>query len=143
VSLPLPLPVPLRVSFSLPFPSPFLTALQVIHTVCIVILIGIARPPPFTARRTVICPIVTIIILVGYRIQLQWSNGQDVAWVVHPAAWQLNHCTGIIATLPREMLTSVFNPPLAGCLPIGAINLITEGTWVVPPQNLHFFMCSI
>jgi len=41
------------------------------------------------------------------------------------------------ATVPREMLTGAFNLPRAGCLRIGAIDLIPEDTGVVPPPIVH------
>jgi len=147
VSLPLPLPFPLpilsRLPFplpivcSLPIPGPFLTALRVLLTLAVVIVIAIARTAPSTTRRTGICPVVIIIILVDYFIPIQWSNCQEVAWFVLPTAWRLNLCPEIIATVPRETLTSAFNLPRAGCLRIGAIDLIQEGTGVTPPPILH------
>jgi len=68
---------------------------------------------------------------------MQWYNGQEVAWLVLPAAWWRNLYPEIIATVPRETLASAFNLPQAGCLWIGAIDLIPEGTGVVPPPNVH------
>jgi hypothetical protein len=47
--------------------------------------------------------------------------------------WQLNFCPEIIVTVAREKLTSAFNLPQAGCLQTGAIDLIPEGTGIVPP----------
>jgi hypothetical protein len=35
------------------------------------------------------------------------------------------------------MLTGAFNLCKAGCVPIEAINMITEGTGVVPPPIVH------
>jgi len=147
LSLPLPLPSPLPVLSRLPFPLPILcslpflgpclTALRVLLTLTVVIVIAIARTAPSTARRTGICPVVIIIILVDDLIPNQWSNGQEVAWFVLPAAWRLNLCPEIIATVPRGMLTGAFNLPRAGCLLIGAIDLIPEGTGVVPPPIVH------
>jgi hypothetical protein len=74
VSLPLPLPFPLpvlsRLPFplpilcSLPFPGPFLTALRVLVTLTVVIVIAIPRMAPSTAQRTGIHPVVIIIILI-------------------------------------------------------------------------------
>jgi len=86
-----------------------LTALRVLLPLAIVIFIAITRTAPSTAWRTGISPVVIIIILVEYLIPIQWSNGQEVAWYVLPTAWRLNLCPGIIATVPREMLTSAFN----------------------------------
>jgi len=137
VSLPLPLPFPLPVLSRLPFPGPFLTALRVLLTLAVVLVIAIASTAPSTARRTGIRPVVIIIILVDYLILIQWSNGQEVAWFVLPTAWRFNLCPGIIATIPREILTGAFNLPRAGCLRIGAIDLIPEGTGIVPPPIVH------
>jgi hypothetical protein len=61
-----------------------------------------------------------------------WSNGQEVAWFVLPAAWRLNLWPEIIAIELRETLMGAFNLPRAGCMLIGAIDLISEGTGVVP-----------
>jgi hypothetical protein len=133
VSLPLPLPFPLPVLCSLPFPSLFLTSLRVLLTLAIVNVIAIARTAPSTARRSGIRPVLIIIILVDYLIPIQWSNGQEVAWLVLLAAWWLNLCPQIIATVPRETLAGGFNLPRAGCLQIGAIDLTPEGMRVVPP----------
>jgi len=127
VSLPLPLP----------FPGPVLTALRVLLTLAIVIVIAIARTAPSTAQPSGIGPVLIIIIFVDYLIPIQWSNGQEVAWLVLPAAWWLNLCPEIIATLPRETLAGAFNLSRAGCLRIGAIDLIPEGTGVVPPPIVH------
>jgi hypothetical protein len=90
-----------------------------------------------TAWHSGICPVVIIIILIDYLIPIQWSNGQGVAWLVLPAAWRLNLCPEIIATVLREMLTGAFNLPRAGCPRIGAIDLISEGTGVVAPPIVH------
>jgi hypothetical protein len=81
-----------------------------------VIVIAIGRTPPSTARRTGICPVVIIIIPVDYLIPIQWSNGQEVAGFVLPAAGGLNHCREIIATIQGEMLTAAFILPEACCL---------------------------
>jgi len=72
-----------------------------------------------------------------YLIPIQWSNGQEVAWLLLPAAWRLNLCPEIIGTVPREMLAGVFNLSRVGCLRIGAIDLIPEGTGVVLPPIVH------
>jgi hypothetical protein len=81
-----------------------------------------------------------IIILVHYLIPFQWSNGQEVAWLVLLAAWWLNLCPMIIATVPREMLASAFNLPQAGCVGIRTIDVISEGSWVVPPPIVHLIL---
>jgi hypothetical protein len=123
--------------YSLPFPGPVLTALRVLLTLAVVIVIAIARTAPSTARCTGICPVVIIIILVNYLISIQWSNVQEIAWFVLLTAWRFKLCPEIIATVPREMLTGAFNLPQAGCLQIGAIDLIPEGTGIVPPPIVH------
>jgi hypothetical protein len=137
VSLPLPLPFPLPIICSLPFPGPFLNAMRVLLTLAIVIVIFIARTALSTARHLRISPVLIIISLVDYLIPIQWSKGQEVTWLVLPAAWRLNLCPEIIATVPRETLTSAFNLSQAGCLQIGAIDLFPEGTGVVPPPIVH------
>jgi hypothetical protein len=147
LSLPLPLPFPLpvlsnlpcplHILCSIPFPCPFLTALRVLLTLAIVIVIAIARTAPSTARHTGIRPVVIIIILVDYLIPIQWSNGKEVAWFVLPTASRFNLCPEIIPTVPRETLTSAINLPRAGCLQIGAIDLIPASTGIVPPPIVH------
>jgi len=137
VSLPLALPFPLPVLCSLPFPGPFLTALRVLLTLAIVIVIAIDRTAPSTARPSGIRPVLIIIILVDYVIPIPWSNGQEVAWLVLPTAWWLNLCPEIIATVPRETLGGAFNLSRAGCLRISPIDLIPERTGVVPPPIVH------
>jgi hypothetical protein len=85
--------------------------MRVLLTNAIVIVIAIARMAPSPARRSGICPVLIIIILEDYHIPILWSNSQEVAWLVLPAAWWLNHCPEIIATIPRETHASVFNIP--------------------------------
>jgi len=80
---------------------------------------------------------VIIIILVDYLISIQSSNCLEVALLVLRAAWWLNLSPEIIATLPRATLAGAFNMPRPGCLRIGAINLIPNGTGVVPPPIVH------
>ena len=121
VSLPIPLPlpppvfsrrpIPLSILCSLPLPSLVLTALRVLLTLAVVIVIAISRMAPSTARRSGIGQVLIIIILVDYLIPIQWSNGQDVTWFVLPAAWWLNLCPEIITTIPRETLTSASHHP--------------------------------
>jgi len=149
VSLPLPLPLPFTLSIlsrcpcpfpircSRPFRSPFLTTLGALLTLAIFIVIAIARTAPPTAPLTGICPVLIMIILVDYLMPIQWSNGQEVAWLVQPPAGQLNCSPEIIATLTRETLASTGNLPWAGCLRIGVIDLFPEGTGVVPPPIVH------
>jgi hypothetical protein len=74
---------------------------------------------------------------VDYHIPIQWSNGQEVAWLVLPSAWWLNVCPEMIASVPRAMLAGAYNLSRAGCLQIGAIDLIPEGIGVVPPPIIH------
>jgi hypothetical protein len=137
LSFPLSHPFPLPDLCSLHLPGPFLTALRILLTLAVVIVIAITRTAPSTAQRSGIRPVLIIIILVDYVISIQWSNGQEVAWLVLPAAWWLNVCPEIIATVPRETLAGAFILPRAGCLRIGAIDLIPKGTGVVPPPILH------
>jgi hypothetical protein len=137
VSLPLPLPFSLPVLCSLPFPGPSLTALHVLLALAVIIVIAIARTAPSTSRRSGIRKIVIIIILVDYVIPIPWSNGQEVIWFALPAAWRFDLCPDIIATIPRETLTSSYNLAKAGCLRIGTIDLIPEGTGVIPLPIVH------
>ena len=95
---------------------------------------------PSTARRSGIRPVLIIIMLVDYVIPIQCSNGQAVAWLVLLAAWQINLCPEIIATVPREALAAAFNHSLAGGLLIRAIELIPEDTEVVPPPIVHLIV---
>jgi len=85
----------------------------------------------------VILQVLIIITLVDYLSPVRWSTGQEVAWLALPAAWWRNLCTEIIATIPREMLAGALNFPQGGCLQIGGIDLIPEGTGVVPPPIAH------
>ena len=137
MSHPLPIPFSLPVLCSLPFPGPLLTALCVLLTLAIVIVIAIARKATSSSRRSGIRPVIIIIILVDYLIPIRRANSQQVAWLVLPAAWWLNHCPEIITTVPRESLSSDCNLPRAGCLRIGAIDLIPEVMGVVPPAIVH------
>jgi hypothetical protein len=73
-----------------------------------VIVIAITRTTPSATERSRIRPVLISIILVDYPIPIQWSNGQEVAWLVLLAAWWLNLCTEIIATIPRETLAGAF-----------------------------------
>jgi hypothetical protein len=81
--------------------------------------------------------VLIIINLIDCLIPIQWSNSQDIAWLVLPAAWWFNLYLEIIATVSREMLAGAVNLPRAGCLRIGEINLIPEGSGVVPPPIVH------
>jgi hypothetical protein len=111
--------------------------MRVFLTLAVVSVIIISRTAPSTTRRSRIRPVLIIIILVDYLILILWSNGQEVAWLVLPAAWRLNLCPVIIATVPREMLTCALNISRVGCLRIGVIGLIPEDTGVVPPPIVH------
>jgi len=130
--LPFPLPFPLHIVCSLLFPCPFLIALRVLPTLAVLIVIAIAGTAPFTAWHSGMCPVLIIIMLVDYLIPIVRSNGQEVAWLVVLAAWWLKLSHESIATVPGEMLTGAWILPWAGCLQIGAIDLISEGTGVVP-----------
>jgi hypothetical protein len=134
------LPFPLSIHYSLPFPGPFLTALCVLLILALVIVIAIARTAPSTTRSTGCRPGIIIIILVDYLIPIQLSDRPEVAWVQLLTAWRLNHCTEIIPIVPREKLTGVYNLALPGCLRIGAIDLIPEGTGIVPPPIVYLVM---
>jgi hypothetical protein len=96
VSLPLlflcclPLPFPLPILSTLPSQGSFLTALLVLLTLAVVIVIAMARTAPATARVSGIHPDLIIIIIVDYIIPIQRSKGYEVAWLVLPAAWWLN-----------------------------------------------------
>jgi len=105
-------------------------------TLAVVIAIAITRTAPSTAQHSGIRPVLIIIILVNYLIPIPWSNGQEVAWPVLPVPWWLNLSPEIIATIPRKMLTGAFNLPQDGCLQIGAIDSIPEGTGVAAPPHL-------
>jgi len=149
ISLPLPLPLPfplpvlsclpfpIPILCSLPLPGPSLTALRVLLTLAVVIVIVITRMALSSARHSGICHVLIIIILVDCLIPIQWSNSQEVVWLVLPAARCLDHCPEIIATIPWETLGGEFNLSRAGCLQIGAIHLIPECTGVVPPPVVH------
>jgi len=90
-----------------------------------------------TARCSGIGPVLIIIILVYYPIPILWSNSKQLTWLVLPAAWWLNLGPEIIGTVARESLAGEFHLPWAGCLRIGAIDLIPEATGVVPPTIVH------
>jgi hypothetical protein len=100
-------------------------------------VIAIARLALSTTRRSKICQVVIINILVDDLCPIQWSTGQEVAWLVLPAAWWLNLYPEIIATILREMLAGAVNRPRAGCLLISPVDLIPESTWDVSPPIVH------
>ena len=54
-------------------------------------------------------PVFIIIILLDDLIPIPWSNRQEVAWLVLPAAWRLTLYPEIIATVPRYTLAGMFN----------------------------------
>jgi len=58
--------------------------------------------------------------------------------LVLSAVCSLNVCPGIIATIPREMLTVAFNLPQGGCLGIGDFDLIPKGMGDIPPPIVSF-----
>ena len=128
---------PLPILCSLPVRGSVLTALRVLVTLGVFIVIAIARLAPSSARCSGICPVLNFIILVNHLIPNQWYNGQEDAWFVLLAAWRLNLCPEIIGSVSREMLPGAFNLPQAGCLQFGAINLIPEGMGVVPPPIIQ------
>jgi hypothetical protein len=143
LSVHVPFPFSLSIRYSVPFPCLFLAAWRLLSTLAIVIVIAIARAAPSPTWRSGIHPVVIISILVDYLIPMQWSSGQAVAWLVLPAACQQNHCSQSIATVPRELLASALNHPQAGCLLIEMIDLIREGTGVVPPPIGHSVIGSV
>jgi hypothetical protein len=75
---------------------------------------------------------------VDHLIPIQWSNGQEVAWLVLLAAWWLNLGTENIATVQREMLTGALYLARAVCIRIGAIDLIPEGNRGYPTTTGSF-----
>jgi hypothetical protein len=113
--------------------------MRAILTLAIVIAIAITKTGSSTARFSGIRPVVIMIILVDYLIPIQRSNGQEVAWFVLLAAWQLNLCPETIANVPTQTLTGVFHLPQADYLRIGAIDLIPKGMGVVLPSIVHLF----
>jgi hypothetical protein len=54
------------------------------------------------------------LILVDCLIPNQWSNGQEVTWLVLPAPWWLNSCPEIITTVRGETLGGVLILPRTG-----------------------------
>jgi len=119
------------------FPSPFLTALHVLLTIAIVIVIAIPRKAPSTGRRSRIHPVLMFIILLDPLYPIQWFNGQAISWHGLPAARWLIYFLAIIATIPRAQLTGACNHPWAGCLWTGAIDSIPEGKGVIPLRIVH------
>jgi hypothetical protein len=83
-------------------------------------------------------PVLINLILLDNHIPSQWSNSQQVAWLVLPAAWGLNLRPEIITTGMRETLTSALTLPQAGYLQIAVIELIPKGTGFVPTSIIHF-----
>ena len=132
VSLPLPLTFPLPILSGLPFPlsilcshhfpCPIITALHMLLTLAIIVVIAITRTAPSAAWRSGIHLVLIIIFLFDYLIPVQWSHGQEVVWLVQPASWWISRCPGIIATVPRDTLAGVFDLSQAGCLRIGVID---------------------
>jgi hypothetical protein len=103
----------------------------------VVIVIVIAKMAKSVTPFSRILQVHIFIVLIEYLILFQWSNGQGVVWRVLPAALRLNHCPEIITTVPRETLTCVFSLCQIDCVWIGAIDLISEGTGVIPPPIVH------
>jgi len=101
------------------------------------ICIVIARTALSTARLPGIGPVAIIVIIVDYLIKIQWSNGQEVAWLILPVAWRLNLCPEIIGAITRETLAGEINLSRARCQRIAAIHLISECTGVVLPLIVH------
>jgi hypothetical protein len=111
--------------------------LRVLLTLAVVIVIAIASTAPSIARRTGICPVLIILILVDNLIPIQGSNSQELTWFVLPTAWGFNLYPETIATVAKNMLTGAFDLGWAGCLRNGAIDLIPEGMGIVPPPIVH------
>jgi len=84
------LPFPLPTLCSLLFPGRFLTALRNLLTLTVIVVIAIAGMAPSSARCSGILPILIIIIIVDHLIPIQWTIGQQVAWLVVLAACWLN-----------------------------------------------------
>jgi len=143
IPLPCPLPIlshlpfPLAILCTVPFPGPFLTFLCVLLTLAVGIVIAIGWTAPLTIQCAVMRPVLIIIVLVDYLILALWSNGCEVARLVLPAAWQLKLGPKIIATIPREALTSLFNLPRTSCQRNGPNDLIPECTRVVTPPIVN------
>jgi hypothetical protein len=88
----------------------------------------------------VIRPVPIVNIVGEYLIRIQWFTRQECAWCVLLAAWWLNFCPDIVATVQRGTLTSALHLLQAGCLRFGAIGLIPKGTAVIPPPIVHLVM---
>jgi hypothetical protein len=101
------------------------------------IVIAISRMAPSTARPSGICPHFVIILLLNYHSSIQWSHSEVVPWLVLPAAWWLNLCPEIVATVRRTTLASSYNILQAENLQIGAIDLFPEDTGVVSPPIVY------
>jgi len=84
------LPTPLPIHSSLPIPVLFSTTLRFLLVLAVVIVLACATTSPSTARCTAIWPVLFIIILVTYFIPIQWSNLQEVAWLVLLSPWRFN-----------------------------------------------------
>jgi hypothetical protein len=107
----LPLPFHLRILCTLPVPGDSLNTLGVVVTLVVVIVLVIDSMAPSIAWCSGIRPVFIIIIVFDYLILLQWSNCQQVAWLVLRAAWWLILCSKIMSTVPREMLAGAVNHP--------------------------------
>jgi hypothetical protein len=73
--------------WTLPCPGSFVTALRVLFPLAIVIVIGISKMALSTTWISTIRPVIIIIVLIDYLIPIQQSYGQEVAWLILPAAW--------------------------------------------------------
>jgi hypothetical protein len=78
-----------------------------------------------------------IIVVVDYLNLIQWSNDEQVAWLVLPATWQLTPYPELISTVTREMLASPIILPRPGCPQNGVIDFIPQGTGFVPPATVY------
>jgi len=103
-----------------------LTALHCLLTLGVSIVIAIVRTVRSTTRRSGICPVLIIIILVNYLRPIKWATGQQVTWLVLPAYWRMNLCPEFFATIPRDMLPGMLNLLRAGWQRVGTIDLIVK-----------------
>jgi len=121
--------------FTVPFSLPCMSSWPLI----LFLQLPWRRIAPSTAQCSGIRPVLIMIIFFNYLIPIPWSNVQEVAWLVLPAVWQLNFCPEIIVTVQRQMNTGVFILLQPRLLPIGAMDLIPEGTVVVSPPIVEMF----
>jgi hypothetical protein len=132
------IPFPHHILCSHPFSSLSLTAMGVLLTLAVIIVIAIARTAPSNAQRCRLCPVLIIIMLNNYLIPFQWANGLEVVGHILLPASRLNLCPEIIATVPRRILPGAFNLPRAGCLLHAVIDIASKGPSVVTLPIFHW-----